>query len=438
MKVFSCFIIMCLLFSTIPTISSTEIIQQHQSPRQGPTLLSDSSDILQMIQQVNASLLQTYIQTIQDFGPHPTGSVACDAVETYLFETLNSYHLSVNYEPWRAKLRTGTNIVATLPGNSDDNSIVIVSAHYDSIKISPGANDDGSGVAVVLAAASIMSQYYFNSTVRFILFSGEEQGLFGSKHYAQNASRNNENIIGDIQLDGVGYAITTDDGMKIEHHANNQSAWMMDISTSIASSYPEEIGLEVIRLPHVTFSDHESFVQEGYAASYLWEYATTPYYHTSEDTLEHMNMTYLVKVCKLTIGTLASMAELHTRLSQNDLAISIKGKTLAYPCQFSIQVENKKPSIDTVNVTINIALRNLRTGQYVTIMIHTHNITCNWTFTEEITNVWEYQTMGRQYPTQFISLEVTVKGIKDDYPLYKTQRSIGLILGRSIYLIPTR
>jgi hypothetical protein len=444
-KAFSYFIIICLFSGTIPSIASAAPLQQTVLPEQShaferisnPSSLGRSSDILQMIQQVNASLLQTYIQTIQDFGPHPTGSTACDALETYLYDTLASFHVSsVRLDPWTYKLRSGKNIVATIQGNPNDTSIVIVSAHYDSVKISPGANDDGSGVAVVLAVADIMSKHSFNSTLRFVLFSGEEQGLLGSHEYAQNASRNKEHIIGDIQLDGVGYAVSSDDGSKIEHHANNQSAWMIDLSTSIATLYHEQIELEVLRLPHVTFSDHESFVKYHYAASYLWEYASTPYYHTTEDTLEHLNITYLAKVCKLTIGTLASMAELHPRLSNNDIEISIKGKAPIHPYQFSIRIENKRPQLDSANVTINIAMRNLRTHQYVIVQLHTHTIPCNWTFTKEITTFWEFQTMGRSYSNQLISLEVTVTGIKDDVPLYATQRTIGVILGQSIYLIP--
>jgi hypothetical protein len=389
-----------------------------------------------MIQQVNTSQLQSYIQKIQDFGPHKTGTKACTELGRYLYDTLSSFQLSVRYDPWRYKLRSGDNIEATIPGNGYDDTIVIVSAHYDSVSISPGADDDGSGVAIVLAVADIMSKYTFNSTVRFVLFSGEEQGLLGSHKYVQQAYRTGEHIIADLQLDGVGYAVTTDDGSKIKHHSNNQSAWMVDISTGIASLYSDEIGLEVVRLPHVTFSDHESFVKYHYDASYFYQYVLTPYYHTSEDTLEHLNMTYLTKVCKLTVGTLASIAELTPHLSNSDIHISIKGQALTYPCQFVVQVENEAPLVDSANVTINIDMKNLRTGQYVLMTKDNHNITCNWTFTEEIATAWEFKTMGRQYSPQRISLEVTVKGIKDDVTLYATQRTTGVIIGYSIFLIP--
>jgi hypothetical protein len=437
------FIIICLLSGMITSSVSSSTMKQSFFPEQSyahdrinnPSSRNWSSDILQMIQQVNASTLRTYIQKIQEFGPHPTGSKACEALGEYLYDTLDSFQVSVQYDSWRYKLHSGKNIVASLQGK-ESSDIVVVSAHYDSISISPGGNDDGSGVAVVLAAADILSHYSFNSTIHFVLFSGEEQGLLGSHEYVQNASRNDENIIGDLNLDGVGCASTSDDGSKIKHHANNESFWMVDISKTIASKYHDEIGLEVIGLPHVTFSDHESFVEYNYDASYFWEYALTPFYHTSEDTLEHMNMTYLAKVCKLTVGTLASIAELHPRLSNDDLDISIKGRVLTFPCQFSVRIENKKSMIDTANVTINVAMKNLRTDQYVLVTIHTDSIPCNWTFTKEIETVWEFKTNGRQYSNQFISLEVIVRGIKDDVTLYSSQHRIGVIVANSIFLFP--
>ena len=92
--------------------------------------------------------------------------------------------------------------------------------------------------------------------------------------------------------------------------------------------------------------------------------------------------------------------------------------------------------IDTANVTINVAMKNLRTGQYVLVTIHTDSIPCNWTFTKEIETVWEFKTNGRQYSNQFITLEVIVKGIKEDVTLYSSQKRIGVIVANSIFLFP--
>jgi len=440
----SCFVIVLLLSNMANGIVSAATIQQSKCVTQPQTIegntppssVDGSLDILQMIQAVNTSHLREYIETIQAFGPHLTGSKTLDALATYLFRTFRSFNLSVQYDPWRYKLRSGKNIEATLPGTNPDDGIVLISAHYDSVKVSPGANDDGSGDAVVLAVADIMSQYQFNCTVRFVLFSGEEQGLFGSHEYVQQASREGQHIIGDLNLDGVGYAVTTDDGSKIKHHSNDQSSWMVDMSTTIASTYADEIGLEVIRLPHVTFSDQASFVDQGYDASYFYEYVLSPYYHTNEDTLEHMNMTYLTKVCRLTVGTLALMAGVHPRLSNTDLRISITGSAFGFPSQFRVRIENDKPKVDTANVTIHITIKNLRTGAYAHMTKDNNNVTCNWTFTKEVRKQWEFDSMPKKYGPQFVSFEVTVRGIRDDVTLYQTQRTVGLIIGWALFLIP--
>ena len=69
------------------------------------------------------------------------------------------------------------NALCILTGYTENDEIYVVCAHFDSVSGAPGADDDGSGVAAFLACAYLMSQYEFNHTIRFVGFSGEEQGL---------------------------------------------------------------------------------------------------------------------------------------------------------------------------------------------------------------------------------------------------------------------
>jgi len=96
------------------------------------------------------------------------------------------------------------NIVATLPGTQPESKdrIYVVSGHYDSICSpnadtecdAPGANDDASGTAAVLEMARVMSKYQFDATLIFMAVPGEEQGLLGATHWAEEASKNNLKI----------------------------------------------------------------------------------------------------------------------------------------------------------------------------------------------------------------------------------------------------
>ena len=391
-------------------------------------------NLLEMIQQVNESTLENHIQTIQDFGPHPTGSIELEEVKEYLYQQLNEYDLSVDLKPWNYKFKSGYNVEATLPGIGSSNGIVIICAHYDSVAVSPGADDDGSGVASVLTIAEIMSKTEFNSTIKFVLFSGEEQGLYGSHKYAEEAYENQENIIGVICLDGVGYADDYLSGHTIKNFADESSDWIVDISRSIIKEYNEYVNIEILRFPNERISDHHSFYELGFQTSYFLEYTINPYYHTSEDTIDKMNMSYLTKICRLALGTVAETAEVNRVLRNDDIKISMKGSLLSYPAQLIVRVENKRYSDDTANLTIHIEMKNFFTGEYIE---GPYNSSSNWIFQKEIDDYWEFVLASHIYSKfELINLDVTIKGFNDDIGIYKERHAFGVVGKRFILLVP--
>jgi len=419
---FFCFSLV-ILPSTLGSPSSHYITTKQMS-----AVMRISPDLPQMFVQVNETRLRSYVQIIQEVGPHPTGSLAIDALGGYLFSEFTAMNISVKYNPWHEKQKSGKNIVATLPGIHSASTTVLICAHYDSLAISPGAEDDGSGVAAVLMIADIMRHYSFNTTVKFILFSGEEQGLLGSRSYAKNASATNDNIIGVLALDKIGYAVTSEEGNSLQHHANPASAWMVNISQSVACRYPNEIELTVLSLPEDPDSDHLSFVEQGYAGSDFVRNATNPYYHTSEDIADHMNFSYLTKVCKLTLGTIASMACLCPKLSNHDLKIMMQGSRLSNSAQFSVFVKNINGATDTANVTITVTMKHLLRRGYVQTIKQEITTPCNWSVTKEIKHSWEFDVAGRRFSRGLFKLEVIVSGRADDLYLYITQQTYGVIL----------
>ncbi len=421
-KFISLYIVVSILALSIPYSHSSEI-HFH---------MANSNEIEKMIKQVNESVLRKHIQTIQNFGPHPTGSDACNKVGDYIYRQLKSMGLSVRYDDWNYKGRKGKNIEATLAG-INSKRVVIVCAHYDSVFVSPGADDDGSGVSAVLTMAEIMSHYTFNSTIKFVLFSGEEQGRLGSHEYAKEAYKEGENIAGVITLDGVGYAISSEDGSRVKNLVGNNSLWIENISEKVNKLYGKYINLEIIRLPNEPISDHQSFIDYGYDASYFLEYKLDPYYHTSEDRIEYVNMSYLKKVTRLAMGTLAFMANSHRTISSDDIKIEIKGSILSYPAQLTVRIENSMYREDTANLTIKIGMINLLTGNYVK---GPYNTTCNWTFSKEIRDYWEFKTASRAYPFQFFMLHVIVDGFNDDAGVHKEKQTYGIVFSTLIILIP--
>jgi len=110
-----------------------------------------------------------------------------------------------------------TNVVATLKGTQTESPgrVYVVSGHYDSMCNSatdakcdaPGANDDASGTAAVLEMARVMAKYKFDATIVFMTVPGEEQGLLGATHFAEEAKKANMDIEGMFTNDIIGSSL---------------------------------------------------------------------------------------------------------------------------------------------------------------------------------------------------------------------------------------
>jgi len=277
-------------------------------PRVFPQNIDDT--IITMIESIDESLILGYLENLTDFRPRVTGTTACEEAGDYIYDEFQDMGLEVRYHEWSYSGYSDRNIEATLEGtNETSDEIYIICAHYDSVPTSPGADDDGSGTVAVMAAAYIMSQYTFNHTIRFVAFSGEEQGLLGSHEYARDAYSNGDNIVGVLNADMIGFAITTEDGENIKVYYNDASVWLLEFTDDISEEYYDYINLNIIPSGFSWGSDHYSFWENEYDAIFYHEYEFNHYYHSSQDIIENMNLTYDVKCSKLILATLAELAK---------------------------------------------------------------------------------------------------------------------------------
>jgi len=278
---------------------------------QNDVILEPTSDfIIDVIEQVNETMYLGYLENLTAFGPRVTGTPACEAAGDYLYNEFQSMGLEVRYHNWSYGGYQDRNIEATLPGtNETSDAIYIICGHYDTVANCPGADDDGSGVATVLSAANILNQYAFDHTVRFVAFSGEEQWMLGSHEYAREAWENGDNIVAVLNVDMIGFAITSTHGNNIKVHKNVASKWVSDFTINVSEVYYDYIHLEVIPLGEAP-SDQLYFWEYGYNGIFYHEYEFNYYYHTPQDTIENMNITYATKCSKLIVATLAELAQL--------------------------------------------------------------------------------------------------------------------------------
>lgn len=224
---------------------------------------------------------------------------------------------------------TWQNLILTLPGVEKPEEVVILSAHLDSVsnrnpdQTAPGAEDNGSGSASLLEAARLFQNVRFQRTVQIIWFTGEEQGLLGSKRFVE-ALDASHGIIGVINLDMFGY--DSDNDRCFELHVGR-----LPQSDAIGRCFVQSIDAYQLDLPQYDYltqgaiaaSDHGSFWDAGIGAVQVLENMfdqdqpngcsnsdMTPHYHTPQDTADRLNPESAVEIARAALATAMSLAEL--------------------------------------------------------------------------------------------------------------------------------
>lgn len=291
------------------TVSTSPLVNYNSINRK-------NDEIIDIIQNINEPLYLSYLENLTAFGTRFTGTPSCYDAGTYLYTEFQNMGLAVRYQDWNNGGYQDRNIEATLPGvDETSDEIYIIFGHFDTVSNCPGADDDASGVAAVLTAAYLLSQYSFNHTIRFVAFSGEEQWMLGSYRYVEEAVQNGDNIAAVLNDDMIGYALTQDQGSKIKIYDNGDPRWVTNFTINISQIYYDDIQLTAIPSGS-TASDQLYFWEAGFEGIFYHEYKFNDYYHEPEDTIANMNISYAIKCSRLSIATLAALAEIVS--SSND------------------------------------------------------------------------------------------------------------------------
>ena len=241
--------------------------------------------------------------------------VGC-AVTTHAFPALNGI-----YE----------NVIATVPGKHALPPLIIA-AHYDTVEQSPGADDNASGLAVLLEVARSLCLAPPRRQTRFIAFCLEEEDLLGSRAYAASLRANGEEILGAIVLECVCYARTEPGSQQTPPHLpiaipstgdflgviGNEAS--RDLVTAIMSCGNATVpSLKMIPLtvpgkgellPDTRRSDHAAFWDQELPAVMLTDTANfrNPHYHQPSDTIETLDLDFLSHMVPLLVAIDARLA----------------------------------------------------------------------------------------------------------------------------------
>ncbi|MCO4852613.1 M28 family metallopeptidase [Bacillus vallismortis] len=187
--------------------------------------------------------------------------------------------------------QTSQNIIGIKkPKNIKHPDIVYVTAHYDSVPFSPGANDNGSGTSVMLEMARVLKSVPSDKEIRFIAFGAEELGLLGSSYYVDHLSEKElKRSEVNFNLDMVATSWENASELYV-NTLDGQSNEIWESSRAAA----ENIGFDSLSLTQGGSSDHVPFHEAGIdSANFIWGDPETeevePWYHTPEDSIEHIS-----------------------------------------------------------------------------------------------------------------------------------------------------
>jgi aminopeptidase YwaD len=237
--------------------------------------------------------------------------------------------LDVKEDHFQWEGKSYKNIVAEKKGITSPNRVFILGAHYDTVPDSPGADDNASAIAVLLEVARNIQAVPLDNTVRLIAFSLEEYDYVGSTHYVERLRKGEEEILGMISLEMVGFTGSRQDyppylnpkyypnvGDFIAIIGNERSKELLEKVCQSFKTHIPQLPLEFLMVPgngegmeEVRLSDHSTFWDRGVSALMITDTAflRNPNYHLPSDRMETLNFEFMQNVA---VGVFYSIVEL--------------------------------------------------------------------------------------------------------------------------------
>lgn len=245
----------------------------------------------------------------------------------YIVEQFQNLNYKVDIQRFGSTLESDKgefkNIIVELTGKQEPDKVIVVGAHYDTVWVSPGADDNASGIAVLLEIARRLQGHELDKSIRFVAFSNEENPFYGSEHmgsvvYSRSLNLDKENIQGMISLEMLGYFsddknsqnypwpinwFYPDKGNFIAFVGNLQSRdWLHSAIVAFrqVTEFPSEgLSAPMSLVPDIKRSDQISFWKRDIPGFMLTDTANfrNPHYHLTGDdydTLDYEKMSHLV------------------------------------------------------------------------------------------------------------------------------------------------
>ncbi len=293
----------------------------------------------QILEGVSVERIRSHIQGLEGIRHPLTAPEALERAADYIEHFLRSLGYEMTEHRFTDEGREFRNVIATRRGTHDPEKRVIVLAHYDTVAATPGADDNASGVAVLLELATVFQALHFERSVQFVGVNLEENaregdpgsGMRGSRALAAHARENNWDIEGVAVLESVAYAgdtvvQTAPAGIpiKVPEAGNFVAVVGNQNSLRLVQGFADAVARYQVPLPCLSLavpgngealpdtrrSDHAPFWDQGYPAIMVTDTTNfrSPHYHLPSDTLATLNLQFAAAVCRATGGLVMEIA----------------------------------------------------------------------------------------------------------------------------------
>ncbi|WP_353145852.1 M20/M25/M40 family metallo-hydrolase [Chryseobacterium sp.] len=267
-----------------------------------------------MVSQAN---ITANLQEFASYGVKTTGSQANANTLNWIKNKYLSYGYTASQiveSPFTFGSTSSKNLIITKTGTLYPNKYVIICGHFDTI-YGPGVNDNGSGTSIILEAARILKDVPTEYSIKFIHFSGEEQGLRGSSHYVNNVVYQggvrkldiklvfNLDQVGGVRGNNNNTVYCDEDQGGVSSNNAASAAVTQQLRNCTALYSPLQTAVDPAEA-----TDYIPFEQKGEVITGFFEKIRSNYPHSSSDTFANMDPVYVYNIGKATVGALQHFA----------------------------------------------------------------------------------------------------------------------------------
>ncbi len=345
-----------------------------------------NSTVQEIVNEVSPDTVLSYVQRLQNFVTRYSTHDSCFAAADYIAAKFTDYGCDSIFLQYHTA-NHAPNVIGVKRGIIYPDSIyTVVCGHFDATSsmappIAPGADDNASGTAGVLEAARVMRDYEFEYSVRYIAFSGEEFGLFGSEYYAQLAHSQADSILGVFNADMIGYVDALPESLEVIAKISNPACEpLADFFIAAADTYTTLLTRKRM-VNSMPYSDHQSFWEQGYVALLNAEdyWLQNPYYHQPGDTIGagYNNNDFCTEVIKAQVAALSLMAIPYDTGIEEDVVVAANNTLLRVSptignAHFTIFFEIDNPDYHATLNIYNVTGRLVRQLDYTISHANTH------------------------------------------------------------------